>query len=91
MAQSQTTQPETKRSPPEKPAELKRSKQTKGWDTVDEASWESFPASDPPAHWAGSDAEPPTLNGEPISDEPELPASKPGNAEKKRPSRSTQR
>jgi hypothetical protein len=54
---------------PEKPTELKGSSQTKHWDDVDEASWESFPASDPPGHWAGKDEAPPTLNGEPEESE----------------------
>ncbi len=25
------------------------------WDAIDEASWQSFPASDPPSTWAGED------------------------------------
>jgi hypothetical protein len=49
---------------PEKPREIKHDPK-RHWDRVDEAGWESFPASDPPAHWAGHDQEPPpTLNGE---------------------------
>lgn len=51
-------------SKPEKPREIKHDPK-RHWDHVDEAGWESFPASDPPAHWAGQDKEPPpTLNGE---------------------------
>jgi hypothetical protein len=38
---------------------------------VDEASWESFPASDPPARSAGSKVAPPTLNGEPMQSDDE--------------------
>jgi hypothetical protein len=50
---------------PERPREIKHDPK-RGWDRVDEAGWESFPASDPPAHWAGHDRaeNPPTLNGE---------------------------
>jgi hypothetical protein len=56
---------------PEKPRELERSPHVQNWDQVDEASWESFPASDPPGKWAGRDQAPPTLNGEVEADEPD--------------------
>jgi len=34
----------------EKPPGQRTDAQSTEWDEVDEASWESFPASDPPAH-----------------------------------------
>ena len=54
----------TNADPKQKPAEPNPSS-SRGWDEVDQASWESFPASDPPGHWAGRDTAPPTTNGEP--------------------------
>lgn len=61
-----TPQHDAKSNTPNQPPEVSR--QVPGWGHVDEASWESFPASDSPAHGAGAEGAPPTLNGEPYGE-----------------------
>ncbi len=46
--------PSEERSPLEEPRAPRRSDDMKEWDRVDEASWQSFPASDSPAHSVGT-------------------------------------
>lgn len=61
MANTNANKPTSPKRSPEKPTELKGSKITKGWDDVDETSYDSFPASDPPSHFAGKDIAPPVV------------------------------
>ena len=62
-----TRQVEHKQPTPEKPTKradspthLKTDKtgDKRQWDLIDEHAWESYPASDPPASWAGRDIPP---------------------------------
>jgi hypothetical protein len=54
---NQNTQPQ-KQTNPEKPDEVEHSTKKNKWDVIDENAWESFPASDAPANWAGRDIAP---------------------------------
>jgi hypothetical protein len=55
------------RQPSDKASEQAAAKPAKKLDAIDEAAWETFPASDAPASWAGRDI-PPDEKAQPDKD-----------------------